>query len=165
MEHVTMLKNQTKFKDAKQLKKDYDNVFSWYIRTRDGWKCQRCGTEYAPPTKVLQCSHYENRANMATRFYPPNCMAACNPCHAYHLEGKKHGEYTQIMQRRMNDTEYNLLLLKIDEGKARPTKFSRGDYICMIAMCVKDLKELAVYSPYKTTIIEHTKKWGGIDRA
>lgn len=60
-----------------------DKVFSEYIRTRDKWTCQRCGTKYTPPTTALHCSHFQGRGKEATRFDDENADALCWGCHRY----------------------------------------------------------------------------------
>jgi len=60
-----------------------DVIFSKYIRTRDGWKCQRCSKQYAPPTSALHCSHFWSRGNWSVRFDEENCEALCYGCHSY----------------------------------------------------------------------------------
>lgn len=60
-----------------------DKAFSLYIRTRDNWTCQRCGTKYEPPTSALHCSHFMGRGKESTRFEPKNADALCYGCHQY----------------------------------------------------------------------------------
>ena len=60
-----------------------DRAFSLYIRTRDKWRCKRCGKQYQPPTSALHCSHFMGRGKEATRFDPNNADALCYGCHRY----------------------------------------------------------------------------------
>lgn len=60
-----------------------DKAFSLWIRTRDHWTCQRCGTKYTPPTMALHCSHFMGRGKEGTRFEPLNADALCYGCHQY----------------------------------------------------------------------------------
>lgn len=60
-----------------------DRMFSLYIRTRDGWKCKRCGNQYTPPTSALHCSHFKGRGKENTRFDERNADALCYGCHRY----------------------------------------------------------------------------------
>lgn len=71
-----------------------DSLFSKMVRERDGWRCQFCLTQYEPPTKSLQCSHFWGRGMKTTRFDPLNCDALCYGCHARH-EGNKQGFYEE----------------------------------------------------------------------
>jgi len=66
-----------------------DLAFSWCVRERSNWTCERCGTQYMPPTKALQCSHYFSRDNKSVRVYPDNAFANCNGCHS-HLGSNPH---------------------------------------------------------------------------
>lgn len=63
--------------DRKKLIKNLDQVFSKYIRTRDG-HCLWCGT-----TSSLQCAHIIGRANFRFRWEPSNAIALCYACHIY----------------------------------------------------------------------------------
>lgn len=68
-----------------------DELFSIWIRTRDGWTCQRCGTHHEPWTTskgelgnpALHCSHFQGRGKEPTRFDPENADALCYGCHQY----------------------------------------------------------------------------------
>lgn len=60
-----------------------DKHFSHYIRTKAGWKCERCHKQYTPPTTGLQCSHFQGRAKLATRYEENNAFAHCAGCHTY----------------------------------------------------------------------------------
>ena len=57
---------------------DADALFSAYIRTRDGWQCQRCGA-----IERIQCAHLIGRAYRAVRFAAPNATALCQGCHVF----------------------------------------------------------------------------------
>lgn len=60
-----------------------DKLFSLWIRTRDGWTCQRCSNKLSPPSNGLHCSHFMGRSKENTRFEPLNCDALCYGCHRY----------------------------------------------------------------------------------
>ena len=60
-----------------------DALFSTYIRTRDRWRCQRCGTFYAPPTQALHCAHFFSRGRYSVRFDPDNAAALCYDDHRF----------------------------------------------------------------------------------
>ena len=69
-----------------------DTEFSKHIRKRDK-ACKRCGTK-----KNLTCSHFWGRQHKGTRFDPDNCVAVCwMPCHKYHWEKEKQGQYRDFM--------------------------------------------------------------------
>jgi 5-methylcytosine-specific restriction endonuclease McrA len=57
---------------------DADKLFSTYIRTRDGWACQRCGSPFR-----IQCAHLIGRAYRAVRFASLNATALCQGCHVF----------------------------------------------------------------------------------
>jgi len=81
-----------------------DQAFSDYIRTRDGWECQRCITlgrrsVFRPPKRLidklpqyedryrnaagLHAMHCFSRRGSAVRFDPLNAIAGCYGCHSY----------------------------------------------------------------------------------
>lgn len=61
----------------RSLEKRADQVFSLWIRNRDG-KCRGCGT-----TKHLQCAHIVSRRYRAVRWTPSNAVALCRGCHMF----------------------------------------------------------------------------------
>jgi len=60
-----------------------DKLFSFYIRTRDKWTCQRCGEKHEERSQGLHNSHYWGRGRESTRFSETNCAAICLGCHRY----------------------------------------------------------------------------------
>ena len=100
-----------------------DKLFSNYVRwSRDEGKCQRCGTQYHPPTNALHCSHYFTRAKKSVRFDLDNCKALCYGCHAY-FEARKNSEYQDFMIDRLGEDGYQKLVdkansvMKFDKAK------------------------------------------------
>jgi len=88
-----------------------DIAFSKYIRTRDGWRCQRCHTRYIPPTKALHNSHYFGRARENTRFDPENCDSLCYGCHKFWGSDDKEG-YRQFKIKQLGQKRFDLLTLR-----------------------------------------------------
>ncbi len=87
--------------------KKADTEFSKWIRNRDG-KCMRCGT-----TNNLTCSHFWVRQHSSTRYDPDNCVAVCwMPCHKYHWEKEKQGDYRKFMIERLGEEKYKELEIK-----------------------------------------------------
>lgn len=60
-----------------------DKAFSNFIRSRANWCCERCGTQYEPNTRGLQCSHHFSRRYYNIRYDPDNAVALCYNCHVY----------------------------------------------------------------------------------
>lgn len=84
--------------------KKADVEFSKWIRNRDG-RCMRCGT-----INNLTCSHFWVRQHSATRYDPDNCVAVCwMPCHKYHWEKEKQGDYRTFMLNRLGKEKYEEL--------------------------------------------------------
>lgn len=60
-----------------------DAAFSKYIRKRANYCCEKCGKQYAPNDKGLQCSHHFSRRYHNIRFDPDNALALCYNCHVF----------------------------------------------------------------------------------
>ncbi len=59
-----------------------DQLFSLYIRARDGWRCQVCQRVFTETERsLLQCSHFMSRRHMGTRWDEGNACAKCSTCH------------------------------------------------------------------------------------
>jgi len=84
-----------------------DVIWSKYIRTRDNWTCQRCGTKYHPPTSALHCSHYWSRGAWTVRFDEDNCQALCYGCHSY-LGGNPQ-EHREFVLEKLGQERYDAL--------------------------------------------------------
>ena len=76
------MKNSLKYTPA-------DKYFSWCVRERAEWTCERCGKIYVPPTVALQCAHYQTRDCWGTRLEPLNAFALCHGCHQYFDKGRR----------------------------------------------------------------------------
>lgn len=87
-----------------------DTAFSWCIRERAGWRCERCGTQYQPPTQALHCSHYHGRGKWSVRFDPDNAIAACYGCHR--ILGSQPDEHRRLFEARLGPGGYEILLEK-----------------------------------------------------
>lgn len=104
-----------------------DKAFSEYIRTRDGWKCRRCGKQYNPllPTDrmALHCSHFQGRGKEATRFEPLNADALCYGCHQYFTSHPaEHVDWQVRMKGRIVVDE---LIIKSNTYKKKDRKAER----------------------------------------
>lgn len=88
-----------------------DSVFSLYIRTRDNWTCQRCGSSFLPKSQGLQCSHYFGRGRENTRFDPFNADALCFGCHQ--IWGSEDREaYRDFKVRQLGGEGFELLRIR-----------------------------------------------------
>lgn len=87
-----------------------DELFSNYIRERDGWRCQRCHKYYQPPTRALHCAHYYGRVEQNTREDPENCLSLCYGCHSY--MDSHHEEFRAFMLKRLGQDRFDALVLR-----------------------------------------------------
>lgn len=79
------LKKSKKRKSGKKIAlSPLDREFSRYIRTRDRWTCQKCGTVYPEGSQGLHCSHVFSRRHKAIRWEPLNAKALCFSCHQWY---------------------------------------------------------------------------------
>lgn len=60
-----------------------DKIFSQYIRTRDGWCCQRCGKAHARNSQGLHAAHIFGRGKHSTRWHENNAVSLCYGDHSY----------------------------------------------------------------------------------
>lgn len=87
-----------------------DILFSKYIRTKAGWRCEYCGTKYDPPTSALQTSHFHGRRKKTVRWDEQNCAALCFYCHQQFTENPlKHVEW---FKKRLGDRRFDMLNLR-----------------------------------------------------
>jgi len=102
-----------------------DKVFSNYIRTRDGWTCQRCSKSYDPTSSSsrmgLHCSHFHGRGKWTTRFDPDNGTSLCYGCHRY--VGSHPIEHMEFQLKRLGKAKFE------DLTKRANTTGKKRDYI------------------------------------
>jgi len=98
-----------------------DIKFSQIIRTRDGWRCVRCGTQYYPPTRGLQNSHFWGRGRENTRFDFENCDALCTACHQY-WGGDGREEYIEFKKKQLGEEGYKNLKIRAFTYKKKDDK-------------------------------------------
>ena len=81
-----------------------DRWFSWAIRARADWTCERCNFKFPPPTTQLQCSHLFSRKHNVTRWHIHNAFAHCASCHAW-LESRP-PEFAAWASQAMGEDAY-----------------------------------------------------------
>lgn len=94
-------------KELTKLKKKADNVWSKYIRYRDGEKrmdgwyseCITCGVE--KPIAQMQCGHFVSRSCNLLRFNEQNTNAQCVKCNMFH-SGEQY-EYARQLDYKYGD--------------------------------------------------------------
>ena len=94
-----------------------DRKFSKMIRERAGWRCQRCGRQYVPPTNALHCAHNFTRRTKATRFDEFNALALCYGCHQYvdsHSDAKE-----KLFRDWFGDDQYEITAALAHEKRDR----------------------------------------------
>ena len=89
-----------------------DKLFSLFIRHRAGWKCERCGTQYEPPTAALHCSHFWGRARESPRFDEDNASAHCHGCHSFFTANP--ALHYQWKLQRMGQRDFDLLAIRAE---------------------------------------------------
>lgn len=97
-----------------------DKYFSLWVRTRDGWTCQRCLKRYEPPTSALHCSHFMGRAKENTRFEPLNATSLCYGCHIYF--GSHPAEHYEFQVKRLGQKVIDQLKLAAHTYKKKDRK-------------------------------------------
>lgn len=103
-----------------------DYYFSLFIRSRDGWVCQRCGASDPPRPAVfykshLQNSHYFGRTMLPVRFDEDNCDTLCHGCHRYWEKEDREG-YRAFKIKQLGESRYNRLDYRAHKGSS-PDRF------------------------------------------
>ena len=99
-----------------------DKLFRQFIRQRDNYTCQRCGTVYPNGGRGLHCSHYWGRGRENTRFDPEDCITLCWGCHQIWGHGDGRSEYTAHMRKKLGDEGFDLLDVRAHIYKKRDDK-------------------------------------------
>jgi len=87
-----------------------DILFSRYIRTAAGWKCECCFRQFHPPTAQLQCSHFHGRRKKSVRWDPENVAALCFSCHQRFTEHPL--EHVEWFKKRLGEKRFDALTIK-----------------------------------------------------
>ncbi|MDO4693080.1 MAG: HNH endonuclease [Eikenella sp.] len=94
-----------------------DAAFSRAVRARAGYRCEKCGKQYAPGDTGLQCSHHYSRRHHAIRYHPDNAAALCHHCHNYWFS-KDIAEAAEWLRQRLGEEKLaELARLKAEGGK------------------------------------------------
>ncbi len=110
-----------------------DILFSNYIRARANWTCERCHTQYSPPTSGLHCSHFFGRSNKAVRWDTDNASALCWGCHQ--RLGSQPVEHTEFFIKRLGQKKYDALVLRAHI----PTKIDQKLVVIQLEMLLKEI--------------------------
>lgn len=102
-----------------------DRKFSEYIRSRDGWVCQRCLKQYEPGSSGLQNSHYWGRVNESTRFEPDNCISLCFGCHRLWGHGDERDMYKEFMIKKLGLDRFKSLDVQAHTYQKKDDKLMR----------------------------------------
>lgn len=122
-----------------------DKLFSIFIRSRAGWKCERCYRQYTPPTNALHCSHFWGRRNESTRFEPDNASAHCYGCHQFFTSHPV--EHRDWVFKKLGEKRFNLLTLQAHTARKKDRKLS--------LIIVKEL--VKQYEPH-SDVSEHVER-------
>lgn len=94
-----------------------DKAFSEFIRKRDNYTCQKCGSKHEPNSKGLHCSHHFSRRYYNIRFDPNNAIALCHNCHNYWYQ-KDVPEAARWLEQKLGKDKIDRLI----ELKNQPQK-------------------------------------------
>lgn len=127
-----------KQKSLGKLKKEFDSVFSRYIRlvnSKNGMcMCVTCGKWL--PIKQAQCGHYVSRTYLSLRFDHRNTAIQCYSCNVC-----KHGSLDEYALWLIG--EYgNGILEELNRKKWEQKKYSRLEYEMFIKIYKDKIKRL-----------------------
>jgi len=100
-----------------------DKWFSLCVRSRAGWRCEKCGKLYKRGDFGLHCSHFIGRGHYATRFEPLNAFAHCYGCH-FRFETNPH-EFVAWVRERLG-ANYDLVI-ELSENIERAKAYRHAD--------------------------------------
>ena len=127
-----------KTKSLSQLKRDFDSVFSRYIRLKYSvnGKCQCVSCGKWKKIKEIQAGHYCSRVYLSTRFDERNVHCQCLSCNVF---------------KKGNLDEYALWLIgeygegileELNKKKWEPKKYSRLEYNSFIQIYKDKIQKL-----------------------
>ena len=133
-----MKKKTKKQKSLGKLKRDFDSVFSKWVRLKDSkdgmCMCITCGVW--KKISKQQCGHYTSRSYLSTRFDPKNTAVQCYQCN---------------ICKKGNIDEYALWLIgtygegileELNKKKWETRKYSRLEYNSFIQIYKDKIKRL-----------------------
>lgn len=115
-------------------KKEFDRVFSIYIRIRDDGKCYTCGDE--KHWKYQQNGHYVSRSYLPLRFSEINCHVQCYSCNI--CKNGNMDEYAIKLQKQFGKN----ILDKLNKEKWANVKYDVQWYQKMIRKYEKKILEI-----------------------
>lgn len=98
----------TRQKEHAKLEEKLDDIFSRFVRERDGWQCQRCRRFYRHAPGGLDCAHIFTRSRHNTRWLSKNAIALCKGCHKFWAH-KYPDQFRDWNIERMGEVEYTAL--------------------------------------------------------
>ena len=109
------------FWQAKTKVRPVDTLYSSYLRTKRGWKCEKCGKDCSDNKQYLTVSHFHGRRKESVRFDDENVSVLCRKCHFYFEEHKE--DYKKWLISIIGERRFDILTLtanttakKDDEG-------------------------------------------------
>lgn len=113
---VVSKEKKVKGETLSELKKEFDKVFSIYIRTRDKGVCFTCGDK--KHWRYQQNGHYVSRTHMSLRYDEKNCNCQCMACNVF-----RHGNMDEYALRLVNK-HGNGILEELNRKKHQIRKWS-----------------------------------------
>lgn len=106
------------------IKRDkYDELFSYLVRERVNWICERCRRSYQNDRAALHCSHLYGRRIQAIRLHPWNAFAHCFGCHEY--LGQHPVEFAEWAREQLGQQRYDALRVMANKPTKLPPNFKQ----------------------------------------
>jgi len=118
----------------KTLKRKLDDIFSLYIRLRDGGICYTCGIRGEP--KKMDAGHYIKRQYDALRFDERNVHCQCRKCNRF--MGGNMDEYAVRLIKQYGEQ----ILIEFDRKKREIKQFGIEELQKMIEHYRNQIKKL-----------------------
>lgn len=134
------------------IKRDkYDDLFSYLVRERADWVCEKCSRDFKHDHGSLHNSHVFGRRNQGTRIHNLNGVAHCAGCHQYF--GENPIDFSEWYKAVFGEDQYNRLRMLA----RKPTKLTKFDKEIIHKHYLKEKKRLlALRDQGETGRIEFT---------
>ena len=118
-------------------KKEFDKVFSVYIRQRDKGICFTCGLKLH--WQRQQCGHFFSRQHMATRYDEDNNHCQCISCNVF-----KHGNMGVYASRLEKKYGFGIIQ-KLEKQKNTIRKWTVREMVTQIDIYKEKTKKLSSF--------------------
>ena len=117
---------------------DLDALCALVVKTRDGWRCRRCGVRYKPGDRGFHWAHVFSKSRHRTRWSLENSIALCAGHHLNwaHIHPKEFHQW--VRDEVLGPERYDALALRFRTGAG--VKVDKGVVLLMLKEAVRGLR-------------------------